>query len=397
MSDLEANRRTVGNVSLWDAAVLRPMLDDQESIGGYYRFPRLTVDRYDIDGEPRLLAVAARELDRSRLGPGARSWANDRFAYTHGYGAVAVSVGAVDRDGQARFVQREFASGPARAARAAHLLRPAARPRPPVRDRHERARRDRPTGSRLAGARLPLRRGGRHPALQPAAPARVRGALRRPQAAAHRDGHRPVAHHARSRRAGPRPYSGAVPALGRRPADDDRRRPRAVPAARLHHEHPLSVLGARAHGTDAGQLRARFGPGDGRRIQRPRAALRGRPRGPAPAGVGGRVPGSVPPGGTDARRSTRAPALSEAAVQTAGAGIRPTTTRTTPRRSGTAPTRGSCRSSWPGRSRTPARSSSPTRAGASSATSAGTTSPRRAGTCVPRTRSRACPAGRGSG
>jgi uncharacterized protein len=110
--DLAANRRTVANVSLWDPAVLRPMLDDQESIGGYYRFPRLTVDRYDVDGEPRMLAVAARELDRSRLSPGARSWANDRFAYTHGYGAVAVSVGAVDRDGQARFVQREFASGP---------------------------------------------------------------------------------------------------------------------------------------------------------------------------------------------------------------------------------------------------------------------------------------------
>src|SRR6185503_21253073 len=91
-ADLAANQRTIANVSLWDGAVLRPMLDDQESIGGYYRFTRSTVDRYTVDGKPRLLAVAARELDRSRADPDTRSWANDRFAYTHGYGIVATPL-----------------------------------------------------------------------------------------------------------------------------------------------------------------------------------------------------------------------------------------------------------------------------------------------------------------
>jgi uncharacterized protein len=105
--DLAAERRTIANVSLWDSAVLRPTLDDQEAIGGYYRFTQATVDRYMVHGEPRLLALAARELQRS----GARSWANDRFAYTHGYGVVAASLGEADADGDPHFFEREFDAG----------------------------------------------------------------------------------------------------------------------------------------------------------------------------------------------------------------------------------------------------------------------------------------------
>jgi hypothetical protein len=108
--DLAAERRTIANVSLWDPTVLRPTLDDQEAIGGYYGFTRSSVDRYTVDGEPRLLALAARELDRSGASR-TRSWANDRFAYTHGYGVVAASLGATDADGHPRFVGREFDAG----------------------------------------------------------------------------------------------------------------------------------------------------------------------------------------------------------------------------------------------------------------------------------------------
>jgi uncharacterized protein len=113
---LAANRRTIDNVPLWDTAVLRPSLNDLQAIGRYYSFPTSTVDRYVVDGEPRLLTLAARQLDRTRLTRDARSWANDRFAYTHGYGVVAVRAGAVARGGHPRFAQSEFLSrhGPLR-------------------------------------------------------------------------------------------------------------------------------------------------------------------------------------------------------------------------------------------------------------------------------------------
>jgi len=109
--EIAANRRTIANVSLWDTSVLRPMLNDQESIGRYYSFRNTTVDRYRVDGASRVIALAARQLDRTRLAGDARSWANDRFAYTHGYGVAAVPVGSIDAGGHPRFTQREFLSG----------------------------------------------------------------------------------------------------------------------------------------------------------------------------------------------------------------------------------------------------------------------------------------------
>ena len=104
--DIAAGRRTVDNVPLWDSTVLRPAMNELQSIGRYYSFPRTTVDRYTVDGVSRLVTLAARQLDRARLGRDARSWANDRFAYTHGYGVVALRAGAR----QPQFTQRDFRS-----------------------------------------------------------------------------------------------------------------------------------------------------------------------------------------------------------------------------------------------------------------------------------------------
>lgn len=101
---IEANRSTVENVPLWDRGVLRPAMDDLQSIGRYYSFPSLTLDRIGS----RVVTLAARQLDLRALGRDARGWANDRFAYTHGYGVVAVSASRADHVGQPQFTEREF-------------------------------------------------------------------------------------------------------------------------------------------------------------------------------------------------------------------------------------------------------------------------------------------------
>lgn len=104
------NRRTLDNVPLWDPRVLRPAMNELQSIAQYYSFPSTTVDRYAIDGAPRLMTVAARELDRGLLRRATRGWATDRFAYTHGYGVVAVRASRADANRHPRFAQREFRS-----------------------------------------------------------------------------------------------------------------------------------------------------------------------------------------------------------------------------------------------------------------------------------------------
>lgn len=111
-SELEAHRDTLENVSLWDPGVLRPAMDDLQSIGRYYSFPSLTLDRYTVAGSSRVVTLAARRVDLRALGRDARGWANDRFAYTHGYGVVAVSAPQADSVGQPRFAESDFGSRP---------------------------------------------------------------------------------------------------------------------------------------------------------------------------------------------------------------------------------------------------------------------------------------------
>jgi uncharacterized protein len=110
-AELRANRDVLRNIQLWDTDVLRPQIDQQQSIGSYYSFPSTTVDRYRQGGRVRAMILAQRELDVTRLDPSGRTWANDRLAYTHGYGLVAVPAGAVGPSGQPRFVTSEFGAG----------------------------------------------------------------------------------------------------------------------------------------------------------------------------------------------------------------------------------------------------------------------------------------------
>jgi uncharacterized membrane protein (UPF0182 family) len=57
------------------------------------------------------MILAQRELDITRLDPSGRTWANDRLAYTHGYGLVVVPAGAVGRAGEPKFVTSDFDAG----------------------------------------------------------------------------------------------------------------------------------------------------------------------------------------------------------------------------------------------------------------------------------------------
>ena len=111
--ELRANRDVLGNVQLWDTDVLRAEIDQQQAIGSYYSFPNVTVDRYQRGGDAQGMIVAERELDLSRLDPSGRTWANDRLAYTHGYGLVAVPAGdaGVDSEGKPTFITSAFGAG----------------------------------------------------------------------------------------------------------------------------------------------------------------------------------------------------------------------------------------------------------------------------------------------
>jgi len=99
IDDINRNKVTIENVRLWD---WRPLLTTNRQIQlfrTYYEFLDVDVDRYRIDGRLRQLMLSPRELDQNQLDSKAKTWVNERFVYTHGYGVVVSPVNMVSEEG----------------------------------------------------------------------------------------------------------------------------------------------------------------------------------------------------------------------------------------------------------------------------------------------------------
>jgi len=105
--DLEQNDATVSNIRLWRPGVILQTYQALQRIQPYYEFDDVDVDRYPIDGEPRLVMLSAREVRQAGI-PGTAGWQQTHLVYTHGYGAVASRVNSADTSGAPTFVLRDI-------------------------------------------------------------------------------------------------------------------------------------------------------------------------------------------------------------------------------------------------------------------------------------------------
>ena len=99
INDINKNKVTIENVRLWD---WRPLLTTNKQIQlfrTYYDFLDVDVDRYEVDNKLRQLMISPRELDQNQLDKKAKTWVNEKFVYTHGYGAVVSPVNMVSDEG----------------------------------------------------------------------------------------------------------------------------------------------------------------------------------------------------------------------------------------------------------------------------------------------------------
>jgi uncharacterized membrane protein (UPF0182 family) len=99
MDVIRANPLTIENVRVWDD---RPMLTTYaqiQEIRLYYDFVDVDVDRYTFDGRLRQVMLTARELEYNNIPAQARSWVNEHFQYTHGYGLAMSPVNKVTDEG----------------------------------------------------------------------------------------------------------------------------------------------------------------------------------------------------------------------------------------------------------------------------------------------------------
>ncbi|NMA92105.1 MAG: UPF0182 family protein [Firmicutes bacterium] len=106
--DLKRRPGTINNVRLWDYRPLLNTLNHLQAIRLYYRFQDVDIDRYTVDGSYRQVALAAREIDKSRFSPQAQTWVNMRLQYTHGYGVAVSPVNEVSSEGLPRFFLKDI-------------------------------------------------------------------------------------------------------------------------------------------------------------------------------------------------------------------------------------------------------------------------------------------------
>ena len=96
-SDLEANSTTIENIRLWRPEVLEQNFESLQRFRSYYEFRDVDVDRYELDGEQRVLMLAGREV--AQAGIDGQTWQNEHLVYTHGFGAVASKVNTANSEG----------------------------------------------------------------------------------------------------------------------------------------------------------------------------------------------------------------------------------------------------------------------------------------------------------
>ncbi|MCG8554281.1 MAG: UPF0182 family protein [Proteobacteria bacterium] len=95
--DIERNEPTVANIRLWDHQPLLDTFAQIQEIRTYYEFASVDNDRYEIEGRLRQTMLSPRELSTQSL-PN-RTWINERFTFTHGYGLTLGPVNEATNEG----------------------------------------------------------------------------------------------------------------------------------------------------------------------------------------------------------------------------------------------------------------------------------------------------------
>ncbi|MCG6942376.1 MAG: UPF0182 family protein [Thiohalocapsa sp.] len=89
---VQDNRQLISEIRLWDWRALDAVYKQFQEIRLYYEFVDVDMDRYHVDNRYRQIMVSARELSQDNLPAQSRTFVNQRFKYTHGYGLTLATV-----------------------------------------------------------------------------------------------------------------------------------------------------------------------------------------------------------------------------------------------------------------------------------------------------------------
>ena len=107
---IDANSRTFDSIRIVDFNANLAAVNSLQSIRNYYKFNDSDVTRYNINGVPTLVTISPREIDKTFLPETAKSYANEKFRFTHGFGVVMNPLNKVTQEGQPEFYIKDIPS-----------------------------------------------------------------------------------------------------------------------------------------------------------------------------------------------------------------------------------------------------------------------------------------------
>lgn len=105
---LSANSAELTNTRIIDFSASLTAYNQLQYLRKYYTFNDIDVVPYELDGELSGVFMSARELNKENLEETARSYTNEKFRYTHGFGVVASPINRVTQDGQPDFCVKDI-------------------------------------------------------------------------------------------------------------------------------------------------------------------------------------------------------------------------------------------------------------------------------------------------
>lgn len=106
--EIKGAEQTLRNMRLWDPLILRTSVQQLQGLRDYYVFHDIDVDRYEIEGEQRMLMLGARDLVIQPTDAQRSNWQSLRLIYTHGNGMVACPVNEAGPSGKPVFFLKDL-------------------------------------------------------------------------------------------------------------------------------------------------------------------------------------------------------------------------------------------------------------------------------------------------
>lgn len=106
--DIEKNMDNIENIRVNEFNQSLEVFNQIQTIRNYYKFNDVDIDRYNIDGKPTQVFIAARELDNTTIDPKYQTWQNMHLYYTHGYGAVMTYTNRASSSGLPEFIMEDM-------------------------------------------------------------------------------------------------------------------------------------------------------------------------------------------------------------------------------------------------------------------------------------------------